>query len=168
MRTNPSRPPGLAIGDEHPQLQDAIRDFASRQPRLDAELATWFFLEAVRRLPPDLAGEHLTFGRHERGGFINILLGNYLLAGMYRPRKGRSGLELVTLDATAPDTDTFGTCPIPVYLSHLPLSALERIVEWRAWDGFGDACSSLAMAGSHATKRPHGWWAKVPLGSLLG
>ncbi len=155
-------------GYPHPKLEGAIRDFARRQPWLDAELAAWFFFEVVRRLPPDLPGEHLTFGRHERSRpGINILLGNYLLAGIYRPRKGRAGPEMVTLDATAPDSETFGTCPIPVYLSRLPLTGLERIGEWAAWRDFGEACASLAAAGSHATKRPNGWWAKVPLGSLL-
>ena len=68
-------------GYPHPKLEGAIRDFARRQPWLDAELAAWFFFEVVRRLPPDLPGEHLTFGRHERSRpGINILLGNYLLA----------------------------------------------------------------------------------------
>lgn len=163
---------GFATGDprEFGMLAVAIHEFAHAQPWLDPEAATAFFQRVVASLPDELFEEsdaYLTFGRHYTSGMINILLGNYLLAGIYRAKKGE--VTLATADDTAPGiTETFRSCPVPVYLSHFPLARLDDAVEWSAWASFRTACELLHTLGTQA-KRPAtaGRDQKVRLSTLL-
>lgn len=153
-----------------PLLAHAVRDFARQQPWLDGDRAAMFFQHVVRSLPVDMRAPDpfITFGRHpgKSDGMVNLLLGNYLLAGIYRSNRG--DVTLVTIDEYAPGvTDIFKSCPAPVYLSHFPVDQVERANDWAAWENFRSGCERLQLWGAQTRLQTRGRDKKVPLHSLL-